>query len=672
MKAMEAASVPSPLMRRMPLLVPLIVTVTVTAAADLPPLISREALLGAGGRFAPKLSPDGKRLSWLAPNAEGVVNVWVQTIGKDDARVVTGERHRPLYAYEWAPNGEAILYFQNSGGDETDHLFLADLDGKNVRDLTPLRGVEARNLMVSPSRPNEVLIALNARDRRFFDAWRADLETGAMRMAAQNPGDVTSWTADAQLQVRAATAFDAATARTVVRVRDTADGPWRELIGWPFERAPVWYGQMDFGTMVLGFTPDGKALHVLSGAQSDTLQVVRIDVASGRVLEVVASDARSDVMDTSLGAPTYLAHPRTNALQAVAYGYAQPEWKYVDPSIREDFARIGKEVPGFIRIRSRDVADTKWIVFDVRSDKPPTYYLYDRAGRTVTKLFDPAPALATATLVAKKFVTIRARDGVELPAYLSLPAGIPARNLPMIVTSQGGPWQRFGAEYDAWSQFFANRGYAYLEVNHRGASGFGLRFTNLMNGEWSGKAIDDIADAVRWATREGIADPARVGGFGSSGGGYGVLMTMARYPELIAAGASLVAPTEIRNLVSGMPPHWAPNRVRWLRRIGNVLDDPEVNRRVSPLYHAAKIKAPLMMIEGANDPRVSGAEEFVQQVRKHNSNVTFLVYTDEGHELARHENLLDFFGRLETFFARHLGGRAEPMKKIDGASGDLR
>ena len=642
------------------------------AAGELPPLIPREVLVGSNVRGRTRLSPDGTRLSWLAPDSRGVVNVWVETIGKSDARAVTKEPRRPVHEYAWAPNGRLILYFQDSDGDENTHLFAADLDGRNVRDLTPFRGVRAMNLMMSASRPNEILIALNVRDRRFFDVYRADLETGALRIEAENPGDVMSWTADANLAVRAATAFDAATARTYVKVRDSADAPWRELIGWPFERTPAWYGQLDGGTMVLNFTPDGQALHVMSAAESDTLQVLRIDVASARVLEVVASHPRADVAEAELGRPLFIEHPQTHALQAVAYDYLEPEWHFVDGAFRDDFVRLGKDLPGFIRLLSRDAGDTKWIVSAARSDAPPVYFLYDRGSKALARLYSSRPSLAGAALVPKKPVQIRSRDGVILPSYLTLPAGVPPRRLPLILMIHGGPWDRDTATYDSWVQLFANRGYAVLQVNHRGSSGFGLRFLNLFTGQWTGKVIDDLADGVRWAIREGIADPKRVGAFGGSTGGFAALFGMVRHPDIFQAAAVMVVPMETRTLVEEFPPFWVPSRVRWIRRVGNVLEDDQLNRRVSPLYHAASIRRPLLIMHGMNDPRSSSVERFVSEVRKHNDDVTFVVYPDEGHGLGRPENEIDFLARVENFFAKHLGGRAEPLAKVPGATAELR
>jgi dipeptidyl aminopeptidase/acylaminoacyl peptidase len=360
-----------------------------TRAAE-PPLIPREVLFGNPERSLPRLSPDGTKISWLAPAQNGVLNVWVQE-AHQAAKPATNEPHRPIFWYTWAQDGKHILYLQDDGGDENDHLYSADLATGIVRDLTPFRGVKAQNVETSVQHPGQVLAALNLRDRHVFDMVRIDLETGAVTPAAQNPGDVLTWATDHDFVIRAATAFDPKTVQTVIRVRDSADAPWRDLVVMPFERA-LFGGQVSGGSQIAGFAPDGKSLIVNSALTSDKSQLVRVDLQTGKTLEVLASDPDSDVAGWT--EPSVLTNPLTHAVEAVEFEQTVPRWTFLDKGVGEDFARIGRELPGFLRITSRDRADRKWIVAAFRSDAPAAYALYDRDAKKVTPLFSDNPALA--------------------------------------------------------------------------------------------------------------------------------------------------------------------------------------------------------------------------------------------------------------------------------------
>jgi dipeptidyl aminopeptidase/acylaminoacyl peptidase len=648
---------------------------TLGARAALPPLIPREVLFGRAARTQPLLSPDGTRLAWLAADAEGAANVWVQSIGGDDARVVTRERHRPVSAFQWAHDGVHLLYVQDGDGDENDHVFLADLEGKNVRDLTPFRGVKATNLLVSAARPHEILVGLNLRDRASFDMYRVSLETGAVTLEAENPGDVLSWSTDPQFVIRGATAFDRTSGRTSIRVRDSAAAPWRELLSWPFEQSHVYYGQAYDGTMILSFARDGATVDVLSGTGSNTLRAVRVDAKSGRELAVLASDPRSDPGDDgSITRPLALIDPATGALQAIAYEYLLAEWKFVDQSLREHLTRIAAETHGFPIPISRDAAGRRWLVEIDRSDAPPSYVFYDRATKQLTKLFDSSPELARYTLAPVQPVVIRARDGAELVSYLTLPPGVAPRNLPLIIHPHGGPFVRDRAIFDPHVQLMANRGYAVLQVNYRGSEGFGRRFTNLFTRQWGRGTHDDLLDAIQWAVRRGIADPKRIVALGASGGGYAAMRALTQSPELFAAGVAISAPTNVRVMIESFPPYWGPSRERFIRRIGDVIHDEAFNREISPFFHVARIRAPLLIQQGANDPRVpiAQADALVAALREAGREVTYVVYPDEGHGLRRVENEVDFWGRAEMFLAKYAGGRAEPWTKVDGATAEVR
>ncbi len=660
---------------RYALLTAAIVAIAGFAAADLPPLVPREVLFGNPVKDLPTISPDGSRLAFLAPDAGGILQVWVGGADGSDARQVTRDPHRGVDIYRWAGDSRHVLYEQDSDGDENFHVYSAEIGGGIVRDLTPFQGVRAQNLLTSARRPGEILVGLNLRKRDAFDMYRIDLETGAVRLDTENPGDVLSWTTDADFVIRAATAFDPKSAATILRVRDSAGAPWRDVVTWPFEDSSM-FGQVNGGTVVFGFAPDGRSLDVASALHSDTERVERIDAATGRTLAVLAEDRRADVAMDPLAdmAPLALADPSTGRLQAVAFEYGKREWTFLDAGLRADFEKLARGRRGFLYPISRDNADRRWIVLQMVDDGPLTYLLHDRATGETKTLFQDQPELAKYTLAPQKFVTIRARDGVDLPAYLTLPVGVPAKNLPLVVSPHGGPWWRDHWGLDPWNQWLANRGYAVLQVQFRGSIGFGKKFLNLGNHEFGLKMEDDSIDGARWAVAQGIADPKRLGIMGASAGGYATLRAITEHPEMFAAAVDLVGPSDISLLFSTMPAGWGAVKTRWIRRIGDVEHDAELNRKLSPLFHADAIRTPLLIGQGANDPRVNieNSNRMVAAIRERKIPVTYVVYPDEGHGFQRPENNLDFFGRAEEFLAKHLGGRAEPWKKIAGSTAEVR
>lgn len=649
-------------------------TIATGAFAELPPLIPRALLFGNAERAYPTLSPDGTQLAWLAPDKNGVLNIWVGPMQGGEGHPVTNESHRPIEWYSWAGDSKHLLLLQDNAGDEIQHLFSTDLTNNVVRDLTPFRGVRAQNVLLDPAHPRFVLVALNLRDREAFDMYRIDLETGAVTLEATNPGDVLTWTADNDFVIRAATAFDGKTGASIVRVRDAADKPWRDLVVMPFERA-LFAGEVVGGSLIAGFDPDGRSLIIESALHSDKGRLVRVDLRDGKELDVLAQDAQSDVASGGLGdEPSVLRDPLTKAIQAVEFYYTQSHWVFLDPKVAADFAAIGQQVPGNLQVISRDHADHKWIVAPKRSDSPGSYYLFDRATKKLSKLYDEHPALARFTFAPKRPLVIKSRDGLELVSYLTTPPGAEAKRLPLVLLIHGGPWYRDDNEYDAEVQFLANRGYGVLQVNYRGSTGLGLKFFNAGTNEWGRGTQRDLYDATQWAIDQGIADPKRIAAMGWSGGGFATLKALEMRPDLFACGVDGVGPAELAILYRSFPSYWSNITNRWRRRGGDFDHNEKLNREISPLYHVDQIRAPLLIGQGQNDPRVTIANVngMVAALRKAKREVTYVVYPDEGHGFYRPENQIDFYGRVEEFLAKHIGGRAEPWKKIPGATAELR
>jgi len=646
-----------------------------TQQASKDTLLPRMALFSIEGAGNPQLSPDGKLLSYIRGSDKGVPNIWVRTVGRKDDHMATSDKKAGIGQYQWNADGRFLLYLKDSDGDENFHLFGLELKTGLERDFTPFTGLKAQNLLISPHAPNQVLIGLNLRDRKLFDMCRVNLDTGALELDTPNPGDVRWWLTDHDFQIRAAVSIDADDSHQELRVRDGRGNPWRILINWPFGESGVIEG---YGSqLAIAFTPDGKSLYVQSALHSDTTQFLKVDIATGRE-QLIAHSPKSNlwnVMDQTLyDFAQVLFDPRTGAPQAVAFDYLKPEWKVLDQAVAKDFAFLqDKESVPFIVNRSQD--DRTWLVGKLYDDKPARYYFYDRSDQKLDLLFPDSPILSKYPFAKIICVEIKARDGLILPGYLTLPPGVPPKNLPMILAPHGGPWARDGWGFNLENQWLANRGYAVLQVNFRGSDGYGRKFMNAGNGQWGvGAMQNDLTDAVKWAIAQGYADPKRIGISGGSYGGYAVLAGLAFTPDLYACGVDTCGISNVRTMFESMPDFWKPIKRRWVLRIGDAEHDDALNRKISPVFHADAIRAPLLIAHGVNDPRVkiTESEQIVAAMRKSNIPVTFVVYTDEGHGIGKGVNLLDFAGRVEDFLAKHLGGKAEPWREIKGSTATLK
>ena len=615
------------------------------SAAEPPPLIPRDVLFGNPERTNPQLSPDGRRLAWIAPDTNNVLQVWVQTLGKDDTRVVTADKKRGIRMYSWAYNSRVLGYLQDADGDENFQVYGVDLDSGNVRNFTAIQGVRAEIVGADPDSPDEVLVSLNARDRTVMDVYRLNLNTGALVLDTQNPGDVLGWVTDPQFKVRGAYASQP-DGGWEVRVRDTVEAPWRSLkkVGPEDDLFPV------------GFTADGRSIVLSTSAARNTSAVIEVDLATGAEKLVAASD-RVDAGDVMM-------HPTRHVVEAVSFEPARREWKVIDPAVKADFEALATLADGDFWIQSRSLADDVWLV-GFTSDRASTrFYRWDRKGRKGELLFSVKPKLDQYVLAPMKPVAIPARDGLQLPGYLTLPAGVPAKNLPLVLFVHGGPWARDNWGMNSTAQWYANRGYAVLQVNFRGSTGYGKQFLNAGNRQWGLTMHNDLIDSVEWAVKEGIADRARVAITGGSYGGYAALAGLAFTPEVFACGVDIVGPSNLKTLLNSIPPYWEPVRAMFNVRVGNVNDpkDEELLRKASPLFSADRIRRPLLIAQGANDPRVKQAEseQIVSAIEKNGGRATYVLYPDEGHGFARPENRIDFQAREEKFLADHLGGRYEP------------
>ena len=639
------------------------------ANGELPPMILRETLLGNPERLDPRVSPDGMRLAYLAPSDKNIMNIWVESTGRDDAAMVTNDTLRGIFTFSWAHDDAHLIYIQDRNGDENWHVYAVDLGSKDVRDLTPYDGARAENLLTDRGSPQEILVGLNKRVPYLFDMYRVNIQTGEVTLEAENPGDVQEWATDNDFRIRAATALDSETSDTILRIRDKATAKWKDLVRWPF---------VDAGSglykKILGFTPDGTGLYVQSAMGSDMTRLVVLDLETGQERQELAADPQSELWNV-WWVPQVLVNPLTHKVEAVAFNYLKPRWQALDSAVAKDFGILEKTEEGVFLVVDRDHSDRRWIVEYVGDRHASRYYLYYRDRKSLELLFDAIPRLAGYTLASMEPRVFTARDGSRIPCYLTLPVGLEARNLPLVLFPHGGPWAQDQWGFDAWIQLLANRGYAVLQVNFRGSTGFGKRHLHAGNKQWGvGYMQHDLTDAVKWAVREGVADSSRVAIMGGSYGGYATLAGLAFTPEVYACGVDMVGPSNVRTTFESFPPYWAVRKKRWQLHVGDVEHDEEFNRRISPLFHADKIRAPLLIAHGSNDPRVKQSESdaIVEAMRKNGLPVTYVVYPDEGHGLARAENNLDFMGRVEEFLADHIGGRKEPWREIAGTSAQVK
>ncbi len=621
-------------------------------ATSLPPLIPREILFGNPEKTSPRLSPDGKYLAYIAPNEQNVLQVWLRTVGQEDDQILTADKKRGIRIFFWTYNADQLIYMQDSDGDENFHLYLVNIHSKSVRDLTPFQCVKAELVELEPKFPDQALVALNLNNPQKFDVYRINLTNGAVDFDTDNPGNIISWTADADFQVRAAIASTPDGGYDLL-LRETTDKEWDVLRHWGLEEQ---------GNSV-SFSADGKTLYIEGSHDANAQRLLAVDLDT-REETAIAQDEQYDVMGIVI-------QPVTRVIQAVSFYKDKQEWQVIDESIAADFEAITKVRSGEFSLISRDLEDKNWLLAYNTDDGPVYYYTYNRESKTSTFLFSNQPKLEGLQLASMQPISYEARDGLTIHGYLTTPVGIPSQNLPTILLVHGGPWVRDTWGLDPEAQWLANRGYAVLQVNYRGSTGYGKAFLNAGNREWAAKMHDDLIDAVNWLREKGICDPQKIAIMGGSYGGYATLVGLTFTPEVFAAGVDIVGPSNLITLIETIPPYWEPLKAMLYHRVGNLETEAEFLKSRSPLFFADKIQKPLLIGQGANDPRVKQAEsdQIVNAMQQAGLPVKYVLYPDEGHGFARPENRLHFFAIAEEFLAKYLGGRFEPLADIPGHSG---
>jgi len=582
-----------------------------------------------------RISPDGRYLSWLAPY-ERRLNVFVRPIGGGTTTRVTSETARDIGGYFW--KGERIVFVKDFGGDENFHVVSVSLDGAQV-DLTPGDKVKADVVDMLEDDDGHLIVSHNRRDESVFDVFRIDIATGAATMLAQNPGNVTTWHTDHDGKLRAAGTSDGVNTSLLYREREDQD--FTPILTTSFKEA----------VQPLFFTFDNRKLYVASNRGRDKAAIFEFDPAAAREGALLVESAEADI--------EALFHSRKRkVLTSARWVTSKVQRKFFDAHTEAMYRDIEARLPGYdVTLTSSSKDEDKFVVAAMSDRTPGKRYLYDSNARTLELLADIAPWLPEAQLSPMQPIVFEARDGLAIHGYLTLPQGREPRNLPVVVNVHGGPWARDVWGFNPEVQFLANRGYAVLQVNFRGSTGYGRKFWEASFREWGRKMQDDLTDGVRWLIAQGVADPSRVAIYGGSYGGYATLAGLAFTPDLYACGVDYVGVSNLLTFMKSIPPYWKPFLAMLQEMVGDMEKDEAMLRAASPVFSADRIKSPLLIAQGAKDPRVvkSESDQMVDAMRKRGVEVEYLVKDNEGHGFRNEENRFEFYEAMERFLARHIG-----------------
>ena len=593
-----------------------------------------------------KISPSGEYLSFLGP-WERRLNIYVQKLGQDRAVRITAATHRDITTYLWAKD-QRLVYLMDRNGDENFRAYAVNLDGSDCQDLTPFEGVKVEIIDELEDNPKEILISMNRRNPKFFEAYRLNVFTGELNLVGENPGNISAWLPDNAGQLRVAVATDGLD--NTLLYRPTEADPFRAVVTTNFKDT----------LEPLCFTFDNRYLYVSSNLGRDKQAIYRYDLEHGKLLDLLYEHPEVDV-------ESLLRSKARKVVTGVAFFTDKRHYHFFDPDRRELQELLEQQLPGYEvlagdegpNLKSRD--ESRLIVRTYRDKSQGAYYLYNRATGELQKLAEVNPWLKETELADMQPIHYQSRDGLTIHGYLTLPPGLVPKKLPVVVHPHGGPWVRDRWGFNPEVQFLANRGLAVLQMNFRGSSGYGKGFWQAGFKQWGRKMQDDITDGVHWLVRQGIADSKRVGLAGGSYGGYATLAGLTFTPELYAAGVDNVGPSNLFTLLASFPPYWGLELQKFYEMIGDPVKDQALLTQISPLFHADRIKAPLFVAQGAHDPRVKQAEsdQIVAALRQRGVEVIYMVKENEGHGFLNEENRLDFYRTMEAFWGKYLHSRVE-------------
>ncbi|MFH0733380.1 MAG: S9 family peptidase [bacterium] len=586
-----------------------------------------------------KLSPNGQYLSFMQP-WEKRLNIYIQKIGEKEATKITNAKERDIAGYFWKGDNK-IVYVQDSKGDENFHLFSVNIDGTNLIDLTPFEKVKVEILDDLSENPNNLLIQMNKRNPNLFDVYRIDITNGKFDMIAENPGNITSWLTDHEGKLRIAVTTDGVNSSILYRENET--DTFKIILTTTFKE--------NFNPLF--FTFDNKNIYASSNIMRDKSEIVEYNLAENKESKIVFKNEDFDAEDL-------LYSKKYKKLLGVNLETWKLETYYFDNERKMMQEYLEKKLGGYeVIISGSNKNEDKFIIRTYNDKTRGAYYFYNLKNHDLIKLVEITPWLNEQDMAEMKPIKYKTRDGLVIPGYLTLPKGKEAKNIPIVINPHGGPWARDIWQFNPEVQFLANRGYGVLQMNFRGSTGYGKKFWQASFKEWGRAMQNDISDGVKWLIKEGIANPKKIAIYGGSYGGYATLAGLTFTPELYAAGVDYVGVSNIFTFLQSIPPYWKPYLEMLYEMVGNPGSDSLNLWETSPVFHVANITAPLLVAQGAQDPRVNKSEsdQMVEALQKKGIEVPYIVKENEGHGFRNEENKFEFYGTMETFLAKHLGGK---------------
>ena len=586
-----------------------------------------------------QLSPDGSHIALMKPWKDGnrMMNVYIRKMDSNEEIRITNASDRSIYGYFWL-NNNRIAYIQDKGGDENIHIYAVNIDGTNDMDLTPFENIQARIEDDLENDPDYMLVSLNKRDPRIHDVYRLNINDGTLTLIAENPGNIMSWMTDNDGKLRIATTSDGV--NTSLLYRDSEEQSFKSILTTNFKES----------VSPLYFTFDNKSLYVSSNRGRDKSAIYKFDLNTAKETDLIFEHNEVDVYGL-------MRSEKRKIITGVTYTTDKRQIEFFDKWRENLQKKLEKKLPGVeVAISDLSKDETKAIIISYSDKSRGTYYYYDIENDILSELAELSPWINENYMSEMKPISYQSRDGLTIHGYLTLPVNSDGKKLPVIINPHGGPWARDYWGFNSEVQFFANRGYAVLQMNFRGSVGYGREFWEISFKEWGKTMQDDITDGVNWLIEEGIADKNKIAIYGASYGGYATLAGLAFTPDLYACGVDYVGVSNIFTLLETLPPYWELGRQMMYEMIGNPETEKELLKAASPLFHADKIKAPLFIAQGANDPRVkkSESDQIVEALKNRGIDVPYMVKDNEGHGFSNEENKFEFYEAMEKFLKQHL------------------
>jgi dipeptidyl aminopeptidase/acylaminoacyl peptidase len=586
-----------------------------------------------------QLSPDGKHISLMKPWEEGnrMMNVYVKKMNSDEEIRITNASERSLYGYFWL-NDNRIAYIQDKGGDENIHIYAVNIDGTNDIDLTPFKNIQARMEDDLEDDPDHILVSLNKRDPRIHDVYRLNIHDGELILIAENPGNIMGWMTDNDGKLRIATTSDGV--NTSLLYRETEAEAFKTILTTNFKES----------VSPLYFTFDNQSLYVSSNRGRDKSAIYKFDFNTAKETDLIFEHDEVDVYGL-------MRSEKRKIITGVTYTTHKRQIEFFDQWRENLQKKLEQKLQGVeVAIADLSKDETKAIIVSYSDKSRGTYYYYNIENDTLLKLADLSPWINKEYMAEMKPISYKSRDGLIINGYITIPVNSDGKNLPVIINPHGGPWARDHWGFNSEVQFFANRGYAILQMNFRGSVGYGREFWESSFKQWGKTMQDDITDGVNWLVEQGIADENRIAIYGASYGGYATLAGLAFTPDLYACGVDYVGVSNIFTLLETLPPYWELGREMMYEMIGNPETEKDLLKAASPLFHADRIKSPLFIAQGANDPRVkqSESDQIVEALKDRGIDVPYMVKDNEGHGFSNEENKFEFYEEMEKFLQQHL------------------